>query len=168
MKRHPSKSPRGVSWVYERHRLPRIPSPVAQRCGFDRLSDGAIVVSTKGRRRLRCGALSFVLALCVIGCGHPSEVSATGVTCDQYSQEPLVAANIGGSSQSSVITDMLNERGVPWNVALVNKVQSAVNQFCGKPSPNWGSAAKRNNSSPISEAVDWDSLKAGRGTEPSR
>jgi len=104
----------------------------------------------------------------VIGCGQPSEMSASDVTCDQYSQEPLAAANIGGSSQSSVIIDMLNARGVPWNVALVNKVQSAVNQFCGKPSPKGGSTAKRNNASPISEAVDWDSLTAGRAVEPSR
>ncbi len=125
-------------------------------------------MSAKGRRRLRGGALAFFLALCVSGCGHPSELSASGVTCDQYSQEPLAAANIGGSSQSSVIIDMLNERGVPWNVALVNKVQSAVNQFCGKPSPKGGSAAKRNNSSPISDAVDWDGLTAGRAVESSR
>lgn len=114
-----------------------------------------------GKQKLGNGlcALIVMAALSVAACGgvHTTRAS-TGVTCDEYSQQPLVAARVGGQSQSSVILDMIEARDMAWNVQLVNRVQSAVDKFCGKPSPQGASKAKRNSDKPISDAVDWQHL----------
>jgi hypothetical protein len=143
-------------------RLPLLRGPlIAQRRWFGRFNDGGSVASGSpvetGRLR-QVAVMSWVLALSVVGCGDSVEIGTSGVTCDQYSQRPLLPAESGGDTQSSAIVDLLEQRGKSWNVQLVNEVQSDVNDFCGKPSPKGGSNAKRNNSRPISEAVDWDRL----------
>lgn len=134
---------------------------LAQRRRFERFNDEGSVLSgspvERGRLR-QVVVLSWVLALSVIGCGNSVNAGTSSVTCDQYSQRPLLPAESGGDTQSSAIVDLLEQRGLSWNVQLVNEVQSDVNDFCGKPSPKGSSSAKRNNSRPISEAVDWDKL----------
>ncbi|MBN2447643.1 MAG: hypothetical protein JXO22_12995 [Phycisphaerae bacterium] len=102
------------------------------------------------------GAVAAALVLGVVGCG--STDTGSGVTCDEYAQKELAPPNIGRESQSTDIMDMLRERDLPVSIDMMNKVQSAVNKFCGKPSPKGDSGAKRNNSMPISDAVDWDAL----------
>ena len=143
-------------------RLPLIRGPrVAQRRWYGRFDDegSALSASPVERGRLRqVAVMSWVLALSVVGCANSVDVGTSGVTCDQYSQRPLLPAESGGDTQSSAIVDLLEQRDLSWNVQLLNEVQSEVNDFCGKPSPKGSSNAKRNNSRPISEAVDWDKL----------
>jgi hypothetical protein len=145
---------------FEQLSLPRGPL-VAQRRWFGRFNDEGSTLSgspvERGRLR-QVAVLSWVLALSVVGCGNSVDLGTSSVTCDQYSQRPLLPAESGGDTQSSTIVDLLEQRGLSWNVQLINEVQSDVNDFCGKPSPKGSSNAKRNNSRPISEAVDWDKL----------
>lgn len=55
--------------------------------------------------------------------------------------------------------DLIKQRGLQYmDMRLIQDVQSAVDDFCGRPSPYGGKPAKRNNSRPISDAVDWDTL----------
>lgn len=96
------------------------------------------------------------MAFGVAGCG--SADAGSEVTCDEYAQKELAPPNIGRESQSTDIMDMLRERDLPVSIDMMNEVQSAVNKFCGKPSPKGDDSAKRNNSRPISEAVDWDTI----------
>ena len=157
-----SQSLKGSRKYHNFEHLPLLRSPlVAQRRWFERFNDEGSVPSgspvERGRLR-QVAVLSCVLALSVVGCGSSVDVGTSSVTCDQYSQRPVLPAESGGVTQSSAIVDLLEQRGLSWNVQLVNEVQSEVNDFCGKPSPNGSSSAKRNNSRPISDAVDWDKL----------
>lgn len=104
------------------------------------------------------GATACALLVGVVGCGGGD--AASGVTCDEYAQKELAPPNIGGESQSTEISDMLRERDLPVSIDMTRKVQSAVNKFCGEPSPRGDSGAKRNNSKLISDAVDWDAVSS--------
>lgn len=103
------------------------------------------------------GAAACALLFALASCG--SAETGPGVTCDEYAQKELAPPNVGRESQSTDIVNLLTDRELPVSIDLTNKVQSAVNKFCGMPSPRGDSSAKRNNSRPISDAVDWDALK---------
>ena len=102
------------------------------------------------------GATACALLVGVAGCGS-GDANST-VTCDEYAQKELAPPNIGGESQSTDIIDMLRERELPVSIDMTRKLESAVSKFCGKPSPRGGDSAKRNNSRPISDGVDWDAI----------
>lgn len=100
-----------------------------------------------------------VSILIISACGHSTDSQtsdALGTTCDQYSLKQLAPANIGGESQSTDISNLIAAHGMSLSIELANKVQSAVNQFCGRPSPYGGKQAVQNNSRPIDEAFDWN------------
>ncbi|BCI83410.1 hypothetical protein MTY66_50350 [Mycolicibacterium sp. TY66] len=107
-------------------------------------------------------ALAVVSAACSndSGAKHSGGASAArSVTCDEYAQKEYAPARIGGESQSTDISELLDSHKLPqFDLKLNSKVKSAVEKFCGKPSPKGGQPAKRNNSRPINDAVDWDQL----------
>lgn len=107
-------------------------------------------------------AAAWKLAVCLLvsgfaitGCGAGGVGQANAVTCDEYSQKEYAPSGIGAEAQTSDLLDLLEQHDLPWSVPLLNDVQEQVNDFCGRPSPDGGKPAKRNNSRPIDEGVDW-------------
>lgn len=104
-----------------------------------------------------CSATIVIISVCGHSAGGQKS-DALGVTCDEYAQKELAPPNIGGQSQSTDLQHLITAHGMDVSIGLLNKVQSAVNEFCGRPNPYGGNPAKRNNSRPIDEAVDWSAL----------
>lgn len=94
-------------------------------------------------------------ALCIpfifaTGCGLFNSVPKT--TCDEYAAQSF-------SEQNDTTTKLLKSHDLePHDVGNVAGLQSALLDFCGVgASAVAGGKASRNGSSPISDAVNWDS-----------
>lgn len=89
--------------------------------------------------------------------------SQKSITCDEYSQKPYGPESIGGPGRTTDMSNLLEAHGLDgFNTSLVSKVEKAITACCGQTSLKGGVKAKRNNNSPIDNAVDWSTLTTAK------